>query len=528
MVANTLLEVYTLIFGWNLYTAIWDILTGTGLALIPFIVSIVTTFRDNYVRGNARSAIQAMEGNIIGMVIVIMLCVIPYKGWDTELATVRYNLDVPDCHLRAEPLADNSGTGGDTTTAYNDSFAGMGGMGVYQPIAWAMVSFISTAITHTTINSIACVNNYELMLLRVSQVTVQDTDLRERIRNFYENCYKKALARFEINPQVLLNVSEVDDIDWMGSRILLNQFDEYYQHQEAYMEDMESYGFQRQVVTRDSDAANETGANPYCNEVWSGEVGAGIVNPAPGLRELILLDISEDQVGNILDDWLDWGSDVLTVGVAALPTKEDLLIKMILEAEAANLKSKTNVDLSNNFSANTSKVAELIRVVTTFSTTFDEFLRVNAMMQMIKIAGPMLLALVQMIIIMASPIVMVLGNYRMAPFVALGLAYFSFEFINAIWAMSFWFDQKILDIYMSQAGYIDIATNSFLISAVSIGSIILLPGVWLSILAYSGAGMVRGMGIGGTGGGTALGSNTFRSASSRMGGSALKRVKNRK
>lgn len=41
MVANTLLEIYTLMFGWNMYEAIWDVLVGSGLALVPFIVAII-------------------------------------------------------------------------------------------------------------------------------------------------------------------------------------------------------------------------------------------------------------------------------------------------------------------------------------------------------------------------------------------------------------------------------------------------------------------------------------------------------
>lgn len=522
MVANTLLEIYTLMFGWNMYEAIWDVLTGSGLALIPFIAALITSFRDNYERGDAESTIKDLEMKVVGMILVLMLCVIPYKGWDTDLSTVQYNLETPDCN----PPDNTEGQGDNTATAYDDTFADMGGMQVYKPVAWSFVEFLSSALTHTTISSMACVNNYEFMLMRTSQITIQDPELKERVRDFHEVCYKKALERFEQNPVALApNISPVEDVDWIGSRVLLNTDAEYYRHDGAYMRDMERYGFTRQAAIRRSDESNQLGANPTCREVWLGEEGIGIVNPAPGLRQLILDDIPEDEAGEILDDWMEWGSEVLTIGEADDATKQDLLIKMILEADAANMSAQTDVDLSNNFDTNKSwykEAADVVFAGAGLFTSINEFLQTHTMRQMVKVAGPMILALIQMVIIMAAPFVLLFGQYRLSAFIAIAMAYFSFEFINAIWAAAFWFDNRVLDIYMSQAGWFDIATNSFLISAVSAGSIILLPGIWLSIIAYAGAGMVRGMGMGGVGSGTAAGSGAFRGAAGKAGGAAYR------
>ena len=87
MVANNLLEIYTLLFGWNMYEAIWDVLVGSGLALIPFIAAVITNFRDNYEDSDAESTIKGLEIKVVSMILVLMLCVIPYKGWEIDLAT---------------------------------------------------------------------------------------------------------------------------------------------------------------------------------------------------------------------------------------------------------------------------------------------------------------------------------------------------------------------------------------------------------------------------------------------------------
>lgn len=539
MVANNYLEIYTLIFGWNMYGAIWDVLAGSGIALIPIIAAVVSNFVQNYESGDAKSAIRGLEMKILSMILVLMLCVMPFRGFNLSLASVDYNFNVPDCGLTVNPgnvvapgdplpPEDPSAAGGvgtATGTAFDATTmaASIGGLTVHKPVAWSFVEFLSSAITHSTIKSMGCVNNYEMMLMRVGQIEITDPVLRTRIRAFTEHCYNNAKLRYDTNPIVIPpNVSQWDDIDWIGSRIFLNRADEYYRHETAYMSNMEVHGFSRMPVTRASDAAIATGANPYCNEVWAGEQAPGL---GVGLRQLLIDHIhndADDANGDILDDWVDWGSEVLTVGAIADDLKEDLLLKMVLQSHASNLSSATDVSLANDFEASSDPMDSILDGLLAAGgvfTSIDEFLAANVMKQMVKVVGPMILALIQMTIIMAAVFVMVMGRYKLEAFVAVALTYFAFEFINAIWAAAFWFDQQVLDLYLSQAGWFDIATNTFIVKAVSAGATILLPSVWLSIIAYAGAGMVRGMGMMGVGGGAAAGSGVGGGAQ-RMAGTA--------
>lgn len=523
MVANTLLEIYTLMFGWNMYEAIWDILVGSGVALVPFIAAVIANFRDNYSHGQAGETIKNMELTLLGMIIVLMLCVIPYKGFTTQLATVRYELGVPDCN----PPANVSGTGNNTSTGFDSAFSDTNSLQVHKPIAWSFIEFLSSAITHTAIKSMSCVNNYEYMLMRVSHITIQDDTLRDEVRRFKEVCYNKAVQRFKDNPPaggLPANVTPWADIDWIGSRTLLGYANEYYEHPEAYITNMDDKGFSRQPTVRKSDESNQFGANPYCKEVWLGETGAGWFSGGKGLREKLLDDIPTDQAGDILDTWKAWGSDVLTDGSVTDEVKEDLLLKIVLENNNANLTSKTNVDMTNNFDTEQGTGRDILDVFTgaaNLVTGATEFLQANSVRSMFKIAGPMILALMQMIVIIAAPFIMLLGRYQIASFFGLGMTYFSLEFINAIWAAMFWFDNRILDLYASQAGKLDVVTNGMLISMVSTASILLMPTVWLSIMAYSGAGMLRGMGAGGVGGGAAAGGTGFKGGLSGIGKGAM-------
>jgi len=527
MVANTILEIYTQIFAWNMYGVIWDILTGSGLALVPFIAALLHNFLDNYRDGEAASTLKDLELKGVGMILVLMLCVIPYPGQPVTLATLKYDLATPDCY----PTANTTGAGDATGTGYDTSFAAGSGMTVYKPVAWFFVEFLSSAITHTTIKSMSCANNYSFMLMRIGQIKITDDALRERLTDFNAVCYKKALERFEINPTPLpLGIAPVEDIDWLGSRVLLNTVDEYYRHESAYVGNMEQFGFTRQTTFRDSDNATNSGANPYCYEVWSGEAGAGVAVPAKGLRQLLLEYIPDDAEGSILDAWMLWGSEVLTIGTADNATKEDLILKMVLESNAANLGAKTEVDLTNNFDATESPAAGALDSIFAgmgWMNSAEEALKAETIAQVMKTAGPMVLAMIQMIVVMAAPFVLVLGRYQLSAFIALALAYFAFEFINAIWAAVFWFDNRIIDIYYSEAGFIDTLVNGPLIKTISTGATIILPSIWLTVLAFSGAGMVRAMGGGGVGSGSApggAGSSILRGTSNKIGNRAAGRI----
>tara|TARA_R110001592_G_scaffold316364_1_gene592812 strand:+ start:47971 stop:49632 length:1662 start_codon:yes stop_codon:yes gene_type:complete len=504
MIANNLIEIYTLIFSWNIYNAIWTILVGTGLALVPFIVLVIQGLKNyNDVRG-IKGTVHGIERTLLGMILVMSLCVIPYPNAGQSLASVQYKLDVPDCNVRSDPLLNTSGQGDNTGEIHDSTFAGMAPSIVHQPVAWYGVNYISSAITYAAIKAMDCVNNYELMLLRISEVRIQDPVVRERVKNFYETCYKKTLARYKENPVAIPNdIDPLDDIDWIGSRIFLNQLDEYYQHEEAYMPNMEQYGFTRDEVNRASDegAQEVTGANPSCKEVWEGEANG--VNPAEGLRDVILDAIPEDKVGSVTGDWVDWGHFVLTDAAIHPRDMGDLLIKMVLEADALNLNSTTEINFGNDFNTNQGVVKEVLDAASMMFGTYasaTQFFEINALKQVAKIAGPIVLAIVQMIIIFAAPFIMVLTGYKFESFFALALTYFTFEFINVIWATAFWFDNHILDLYLSKSdGVLDTYTNTLLALIVSAGNLFIMPMLWLGMMAYAGPGMVRGLGAAGAG-----------------------------
>ena len=491
MVANNFVEVYTLLFAWDLYTGIWDILAGSGLALIPFVAAIFSSAQNGYRRGEAQSAIADLELSVISMVVVLVMCVIPYNGFGASLSTIKYSLDAPDCQVRALPASETEGTGDSVAPLYDSTFSDMSSTTVSRPILWSLVQKLSTAVTHATISSMGCVNNYSFMLSRISAIKIQDSLLKERLEDFHTICYLKAMERWNINPLPLTSsVSEVENTDWIGSRLLLMSLNEYYRHSESWIDGMEAYGFSRS--TRASDLAESSGAYPYCYEVWLGEsIGGG---DAKGLRELMLDAIPVDDAGDVLADWMDWGYQVISLGTMTNQDKEDIFLKLVLQGD--KVASVNNLSIENEMEEERwyDIITDVFFGATTFFTSLNELFRAEVMKNMVKIAGPIIIALIQMLIIFSSPIVMVLGKYSFQSFISIGITYFTLEFINAVWAAAFWFEQRLLDLYWSQSSVDEIVANGFIVSMVSISALFILPMVWMGIMGHAGASMIRGLG----------------------------------
>lgn len=531
MVANNLVEIYTLIFAWNMYGAIWDVIAGTGLALIPVLVLIIVSFKEGYeYELSVKETIAYLEVRLITLILVLMFCVIPYQGWKSDLASVRYDVAVNSCQVAENPPKNLAEAGMDDSI-----FNGTGGgLEVYKPIMWTFVSHVSTALTNTTIKSMQCVNDHDILLTQMSGIKIQQPDLRKRVSEFHEVCYKAAYNAFQKDPVSLTaETSMTEDVNWIGSTILLETPGKYYQDPSLYMSNMEKHGFSRDVDDRPTDAMHEQGAHPSCKEVWEGEegwFGTGF-RGADGLRSLILADlksievlgtrlpnavgeavgISQNKGEKVFNSFLEWGYKSLTKKDLTSKEKEDLFINVALRSDTADLTSHKDLEVSGVLEVDKpflADYAEKIGLVAGLITGLPEFLKASSINTIMKTVGPIIIALIQMLIIFSAPIVMTLSNYRFSTFTALGVSYFGFEFINAIFAVAYWFVAN-LGMYMRHDTGISDTASMATVQVVSIFASIFLPVIWLAILGYAGSGMVRGMGAMGVGQGLPIGSGSF-------------------
>ena len=533
MFANSVEEIYTLLFGWTLYEAIWEMLVATGIAFIPFLVAVYNAFsggqNGTIVGSRAGQAQGELEMSIFAMILVLMLGVIPWTGFGgTNMGNMEYGIETPYCPVSVQANhsldgdADNTGTENDTT------FSSMNTYTVNPPPLWSMVMLLSSAMTNSAIASIDCINNYNFMLARMKSIQLNDAVVTERVENFNTVCYQVALADFNLNPfPVPANTSMLDRPDWAGATPFFNTADRFYLHEKAYISYPDGkYGFVADPATRDADATNPGTVNPSCAEVWYGDgIPGGTAEP---LRTAILDAIPDDEVGSIRDDWVAWGFEVVTATLTD-EQKEDLLIRMVLEGMKGD---KINVNYQpEGFTANYGTgmpdwlkgIADVVANVTTGGITTVKSLGQITETAVLKIVAPVMVSFAQMMIIIVAPFILVTNAYSFASFLQLSLLYFTLEFTAFAWAVAGYFEQHFTMLYMDLPDSSNMFTSTFM-PFVTAYSYILLPAAWFVLAGMMGVSVMKGFGAIVRGGGAGEGAGSMALQGAKMGAGAGKAI----
>lgn len=503
MIANTFLDIYTIIFSWQVYGAIWDTLNGTGLAYIPFIVAIISSLQQSYDQSPSR-IVSTLEFNLLGMILVLMLVVIPYDNNNISLSEVKYSIASTSCQ-NPEQIGDGDNTG---ETA-DDVFADMaGGAPVKIPIAWALVDYFSSAITFSAIKAMGCSNDYNDVLVKVGNVSIDDPAMLGRLNEFNKRCYRPALKDLEENGMPAGadrdTIKPWDDPSYIGSNVFLNTPGRFFNAETAYVHHAERYGYTYDPVPGSLDEKHDEdtfGATVSCAELWEGK------GTAQGLRKELLESIQDTNEGeDAWDDWDDYGSNLYGSYIANSSDEEDSFLKTILDANAGGYNAVDDIDITssngsvdkNIFQQGLDLATDIVVGGVAAASNLGNFSEMWMMKKAMKTALPMLVSMAQALIVILAPLAMVWGMYRMQNFVILALAYFGLEFLNAVLGMGFFFENRIVE--MSNVAIFEGPIASFVVFIVSILQVIILPIIWLALIGATGASALQRMSGGVTGG----------------------------
>jgi len=492
MVANSVIDVWGLLLGWNIYGEVWDLLNGTGLAYIPFLIAVISSLSDNY-GDKAEKQVKGLEKSLLGMVLVLIFVVIPFHNMPTTLNGVSYVTTNTDCSI-----ADTAGDASDTSNARVDEVAtqtvGGAGFDAKQPILWALVGQYSSGITYTAIKAMGCQENYSDVLWEMEKTKITDTSIRDRLGDFYQNCYlpaSQAVSDAGGATRSGLNITE--DYDWIGSTKLLEN-----QYKTIYMTNMQKYGYVPDPANHAPDAQEPPGtANPYCDQVWNGVSGQ-----ADGLRKDVLDHLQDEYLATSLM-FSSYGYKMYDSTLTP-SERNDLFLKLSLQMQGSNVVNVDEITGAGQVGVQNKTQGFMDDVKNFFSEAAAlavggyaayegkaGIMQIMVLAKALQIAMPQLVALAQLVVIIAAPIVMVVGQYRFRPFFQLALTYFAFEFINAIVALGMLVEDSLAYIAGEEAIWNSI-NSGLVMAAVSILQIFLLPMIWFAIILAAGAAMVKG------------------------------------
>lgn len=432
MAVSGYLEILTTLIAWDLYETIWDVFTGTGVALVPVISIIWRNIRSaREKRDRMDVGIVALRLSEIQVYLAIFVVVVAVQ----PLVTINFNdviYTTNSCEVAGEPrqqdkkILGNTGTGYDslsTTTLFN-------GKEIHIPIWWAFINNLFRGMTAEMIAGIPCNLDVIGAKMTAENLGISDAPLRMEAVQFGQQCWIPARNMFYRDPPDLSgsdfenNHPMIDaDINWIGSHILRKETDYYQRWQASKPVEAFPYKKSRDRLHQDPDYA--TYGYPRCDEWYD------------SLQDRVYA--SEQQQGNLssgFQAWLD------TVGDGLNYTSKEKAVYLMLKGEGINERAR----LSNNFSYNPG-------VSGAVSGTAQDMLAIAGLkflsgghytkMRLLRDAMPMVQALLMLLIIIAIPIAMVFSEYDLKTVFILTFIQFGVIFWSFLFALAYWLDNNL-------------------------------------------------------------------------------------
>ena len=406
-------ELYTMLMGWDLYDKLWNLLTQTGLAFLPFIGMILRNVAQSFIahRDTGQIALRTMEVNFIVTLLLILLAASPCIPLSAR--ALSYS---PVCGT------DQGQTyhPGDTGTTYDKAFS-VPADNVTIPIWWYAVISISEGMTNAANTMVGCVPNLRKMVTQVDMAQISDPEVKQQLQDFETTCYMPARTQFNYDKQannttnlnhVENDIKEygVEDTEWLGSHSFS---DTYYQNLNA-ARPIPGFPYSAiQDINADVNQKNPPAYGmPSCSEWWNDDQH-GLKNR---LYQILPKSFS-DEFKNYLND---------------AKTHDDVIKRII--SNNANGFDNANAGIGDY------GYSHIVSAIGIWFHQMEEYPKLYAASQ----AAPIMQALLLLMIYVFLPFALVFSSYRASTFVTGGILIFSVIFWGFIWHLVSWTDYALM------------------------------------------------------------------------------------
>lgn len=187
MTANSVIEYILVFFGWVLNNAMWNIIFGTGLYLLPLVFKCTAvwlkTREEGFDEGNKGLLLQPrLEHALYVPYLVILFCILPVAPVD--ISTMKFDSSrAKQCHVSvASPQSSGY------STLVND----MEGKTANIPVWWYLVHRLSKGVTQAMTASIPCGGQIRQLRFEVQQSQLRDPILAQELQEFANSCYARS------------------------------------------------------------------------------------------------------------------------------------------------------------------------------------------------------------------------------------------------------------------------------------------------------------------------------------------------
>jgi hypothetical protein len=433
MTVESFFELYTAIFGWQQYNQLWNILTSTGLAYLPFLIivllNIIGPLTSQETRDAATTSVKRMEVDLFIAFSVVVLAAAPAIDLSASVLTYK-----KPCDTISGPAGTFSP--GATGTTFDAVFSDVIATPAQVPVWWWGVMAISSGINREAIAHIGCPPDLSGFQMEIARTRIQDPELLNEVNKFVRYCYRPARAKFEREqPDVTAILEEhgPDDLEWIGSHVLLEALGYYDNPHFRPREGIHGWPLDRSRDTEypdpvppDLDPTNI--GRPLCNDWWT--------NGERGLRGKLLAVIEPE----VLGEGIELSSEFVIFGGSLTQEKvEDALLKSIVGTSLATAPSGSAFIPSLN-DEDTLSLSRLGGGLDLESLSFAP------MMYVVRAALPIFQALILSGLYVLLPFALLAARYNLQSLLLISVALFTVKFWSYLWHLAKWLEDNLIKV----------------------------------------------------------------------------------
>ncbi len=455
MQLDSYLEIFTTMYGWAFANIIGEVITGTGLVIIPFAIIIFQSWREAKEQGLESSGVLALlERAMTRLILALFVMSVCFATTPiTSLHHTNLAYMPPATPLAPSPVqgSRDGGTGSGFDSAMHDSVDGsMSGTGnlSYVPAWWYSVMAISSGVNNAVRNGLNNSGNSIRMVEDLARTaTIEDPKVLNAVQRFYSECFIPARSRYltltagDISPtgQTVLDPTNKaygpTDVDWMGSQLFRTE-PGFYAHMRSYnpvpgfavdfTRDTDYYNPSSGLPPPNPGVINPAWGRPTCKEWWE--------DSSQGVREQMISHSSTwQQLLNVGASAMTWGSN---------DQRKDSFARL------AQAKANPSFVDQDRISGSDYDVATSIGriaggALSTIGVGSAAAVAGVAFTPLIT-ALPMMQALVLMGIYMFLPLVAFLSGFELKVMFYGAIAIFTVKLWAAMWFIAQWIDARLI------------------------------------------------------------------------------------
>ncbi|HGP2816164.1 TPA: conjugal transfer protein TraG N-terminal domain-containing protein [Salmonella enterica] len=411
MTANSILEYILVFFGWLLNNAMWDILSGTGLYLLPLVFKGIgiwlKTREEGFDEGNkGLLSLPRLENSIYVSFLVICFCCTPM--FPVDISTMKYDSSRnKQCNI---PVASPQDSG------YNAVLIDFQGKTANVPVWWYLVHRLSKGVTQAMIASIPCGGKIRQMRFEVQHSQIKDPILTQELQDFANSCYSRAYYKLKSTNQSLSDKT-INSVGWIGSDYFLNTAGYYDTYTSQQPRAAWPYN-----ATRDAGYANTgVGGYPTCRQWWS--------DRKKGLKDRVLASlpvrVKREMQQQKMADW------------------EELALRWLVSPRNLSLSGGGETYTMGSSDNASGLLGNVTRLTSSIGLGMKQF-EATPGFDALKQALPIVQALLEMMVIIVIPVLLVFSAYEPKTIVTITFAMFALFFIPFWWEIAGWLDDQLL------------------------------------------------------------------------------------